>query len=476
MKRLLSLLVILTLLTSTIAGIAYAQEPWEDNEIHFETQNFFSYQPTGDLFFNEEVTGSMFWQAGCENRLWNSGRVIENLDTILSNSVDIDWYELYLEESPTVTVVNTSETPQYQWLIGNIEPYQGVGFMVFPTDPDDAPIAYEPGFDSVRSVDRTSFLSGDGTQTQILTVSVTPREGYLQNHNNNNIIVYIAAGQNQLVPNSGNDNLEASIKSISYASSFIAPTGQLGAVILDNWEVGKPITAQIEIEVAPSEPEVEYMPTVWVFEVVEEIDDLYGEEYQHEFGEPYQGLTHSLVQPQLGEWTWEIDMEDDDETPWIGWRENVLLKGITFSRETPLIGAFNVCSMFINFGEGPDSDEISIPEATFELADGAQPNLMNNDVTVIVDGVEIIIPAGSFKSVGGPSAAKYTYNSKGNELSRINMEIDFGKGELSFEVHDINAELIDNGDGVSVVFAIGDGAAIDLVNMNIGSLCYIESD
>jgi len=68
-----------------------------------------------------------------------------------------------------------------------------------------------------------------------------------------------------------------------------------------------------------------------VFEVVEFIDDTYGTDYEHDFREieqteyspPY---VFSIDQPQLGTWTWSVDM--DGEPPFITIRENVLLKGV----------------------------------------------------------------------------------------------------------------------------------------------------
>ncbi|GAI90640.1 unnamed protein product, partial [marine sediment metagenome] len=44
--------------------------------------------------------------------------------------------------------------------------------------------------------------------------------------------------------------------------------------------------------------------------------------------------------------------------------------------------------------------------------------------------------------------------------------------EWSLIVRDINADLVDNSDGVTVIFAIGDNAAIEVINMKIGGLSY----
>jgi hypothetical protein len=52
------------------------------------------------------------------------------------------------------------------------------------------------------------------------------------------------------------------------------------------------------------------------------------------------------------------------------------------------------------------------------------------------------------------------------------MVIDFDEGNWSLIVRDIDASLLDNSDGVTVVFAVGASAAIELINMRIGGLSY----
>jgi len=470
--------------------------PWDNNSFHIETHNWFSHEPEGDLFLNNPVNGSIFWAAVAGNNHENTGRTINDLTIGLDTDVLIDWYHLYLDENSAVPIDGPDPQGPYEfvWTAQNIEPGQDVGFIVFPQTPMPLPFQYEPGFDVVRSVDKTEFSYNEGPQIQTLTVVVIPREGYLQNHNNNNILIQVAVDENQLIPNVGNADVEARIHSISYPSdpvSYIVPNGspdeKLSGVALDNWEVGKPITTQIEIVVTPNDGVVsgQFIPKVWVFEVVEEItEDVYGSEYAHMFGNPEDpmpqpfdnpGYTPYIDQPQLGTWNWTVGM--DGEPPYITWRENVLLKGITFSNEVPVIQDFRVGSMFINFGEGVDQDEITVTEASFNLTGGTPEDpmydLTQDDVLVIIDGVMINIPAGSFEEIGKSSNhQKYIYDSKSKGSLDTQMIVDFEVGEWSLIVNNVDASMVDNSDGVTVIFSVGGNAAIEVVDMKIGGLSY----
>jgi len=460
---------------------------WDYDNLRFETQNFFSYEPEGDMFLNNLVNGSMFWMAGNRNLYWETYRVIDELgiDLVIpgdtGDTMEVNWNQVYIyeETAPQFTGGQVSVDPYaFSWTATNTEPTQGTSIIVSPIDPNDAPIDYEPGFDAYRWVDSSEFLFVDGSQTQTLTVVVTPREGFLQNHENNGIVIYVAVGENQLISGWEGSNF-ANIISISNPNSFMSTDGHLGAVGLTDWgDGGIPITTQIEIQVEPDTDISSFVPTIWVFEVVEYIDDTYGEEYTHNFrdsisesieGPPY---VFSIDQPQLGTWTWSVDMEGDP--PFITMRENVLLKGITFSENTPTIDTFNIGSMSINFGEDVGEDEIIIPEAKFSLSNGNIFNSDEDDVRMIIDGVEIMIPAGSFNQIGGPLSEQYiyNYNSKGPDSTRIQVVIDFDTGIINLIAKNIDASIVDNSDGVSVIFAFGENAAIEVINMKIGGLSY----
>ncbi len=113
--------------------------------------------------------------------------------------------------------------------------------------------------------------------------------------------------------------------------------------------------------------------------------------------------------------------------------------------------------MFIDFGQRPKLDEI-VGKANFQLEEGATYDLDVDDVTVNIDGVDIAIPAGSFKKKG-QSGERYIYESTEGVKPKILMKLDFDEGEWSLKIHDIDASAINSYDGVDVAFCIGYMAA-----------------
>lgn len=462
MKKAIIILTVILIVILGLSTFVYAEEePDVMNQVSFETFNWWRYTPAGDIFTNSEIDGSMFLSVGFANNQFATGESIPELELFLDNDIDFNWLNQTYTQAVPVELI--AEEPQFHWSIGETPVGDGAGIFVNPLNPDDVPITYEPGFDVMRWVDKTEFSQEDGTQTQTLTIMVTPRENYT--YITNNIIIYIGADENTVLPTDESNLVEAAVNPLLGDNWFCTPDGHFMGVFFADWEVGKPITTKIEVEVTPNVPVVEdYMPTVWVFEVVEEYEDTV-------WLNPFIGDTLVMEQPPLGTWTWAMDMDY-----LIGGRTNVLLKGITFPNVHPEIEVFNIESMFVEFGEGSDLDEITITEASFNLSSDASYDLANEDIKVIVDGVIITIPAGSLNAIGGPSSEKYIYNSKGTEYGRIQMVVDFDEGEWSLIARDIDASLIDNSDGVTIVFAMGDSAAIEIINMQVGGLSYTAGD
>lgn len=122
----------------------------------------------------------------------------------------------------------------------------------------------------------------------------------------------------------------------------------------------------------------------------------------------------------------------------------------------PGLDFVTVDSMRIEFDTRPSRDKIKILQARLQLADGASYNLAEDDVTVTVDGVSVIIPKGSFKRADGEKyQCKSAQMAADGTTYRVNMDIDFSTGQWSFMIHDIDASVIDNSDGVDVTLMIG---------------------
>jgi hypothetical protein len=447
------------LIAGGLGTLVYAEDepsPWEDDILKFETHNWYGHTPPGDIFTNSLVDGSMFWGINSTNERFVSEAVITGLKLTLASELGFTWYPI-LASDPGISIDLIAEDPPiYQWSFGDVGVGNDVSMMVHPTDPSDSAVTFEPGFDIVRWVDKTEFSLLDGTQTQTLTIVITPREDYT--NITNNMMVQIAADENFLIP-TGNkyDLVEAVFNPLPDGNGIVLDDGHLLLIPLADWQTGKPITIQAEVEVTPLVASIEYMPTVWAFEVVE----------SEEYGETFWDNYIELEQPFLGRWAWETASEH-----WLWSRTNVVLKGVTFPNVHPGVETFSIESMFIDFGEGSNLDEITIAEALFSLAADTTYDLMSDDVTVIIDGVAITIPAGSFNKIGSPSSEKYIYNSKGTESVRVQMVMDFEVGEWSLIVRDIDADLVDNSDGITVIFAVGDSAAIERIYMQIGGLSY----
>ncbi|GAG78901.1 unnamed protein product, partial [marine sediment metagenome] len=103
------------------------------------------------------------------------------------------------------------------------------------------------------------------------------------------------------------------------------------------------------------------------------------------------------------------------------------------------------------------------------LPEGATCDLSVDDVTVTVDGVVTTIPAGSFVQGKG---GDYIFKTPKGVEPKVDMKLNFDKGEWSFKVDKIDASAVDNADGVDVTFAIGSMSASEHINMWVDSLSY----
>jgi hypothetical protein len=353
MKKVIGILAAILLVVGGLGTIVYAQDPWEDDILKFETHNWYSHTPQGDIFINSLVDGSMSWAAISSNEQFISGEVVSGLTFTLENELDFTWNPILMGD-PEITIESFTEgPPYYQWSFSDVGVGGGINMFLYPTNPSDSPVTYEPGFDAARWVDKAEFLLTDGIQTQTLAIVITPQEDFT--NITNNIMVYVAADENFLIPTGSEyDLVEAVFNPLTDDSGVVMDNGHLLMIPLADWQTGKPITIQAEVEVTPL-ADTEYVPTVWVAQVVE----------SEEYGDVVWGDTfNSVHQPNLG--TWSVTTAT---VQYLWYRTNIVLKGVNFPNVHPGVENFSIGSMFINFGEIANSDEISITEATFSLAD-----------------------------------------------------------------------------------------------------------
>ncbi|MDD5511049.1 MAG: hypothetical protein PHI12_09600 [Dehalococcoidales bacterium] len=128
-------------------------------------------------------------------------------------------------------------------------------------------------------------------------------------------------------------------------------------------------------------------------------------------------------------------------------------------------------NMFINFTWlRPHRDDTILIDGSLSLPEGAEYDLDVDDVSVSIDGVEVTVPAGSFKQLGRKE--RYTYTSRGYASPKVIMTLNFEKGEWGLSVRDIDASAIDSYDGVTVQLAIGEMVGETTISMRIDSLSY----
>jgi len=136
-----------------------------------------------------------------------------------------------------------------------------------------------------------------------------------------------------------------------------------------------------------------------------------------------------------------------------------------------LMDEYSVQNMTINFTHRlPMRDDVIIGTGTFALPDGTSFNPATDEVIFNIDGVEVVVPAGSFRKLGNQNV--YTYRSRGNERPMVSITLDFRRGTWDFKARNIDASAINGFDGVSVTMVIGGVIGTENINMLIDSLSY----
>jgi len=417
------------------------------NKVSAEFQTSWACSPSGDVFTNAEVDGSKSWKTIILNSSDPTEEPLVGLNLTLESSLDFD--------EVSDEYLTGMGPPTYEWSFGDVpDGSRGstntrVGFQ---GEPHPFPVSFYPGFDCSRTPDSDSFLQSGGTQTQTLSLTLTPREtteGYfigIEGHED--------------------DVLDAVITSYAGDGEFrLGPEGSY----LFIWPAGLQLDTQwaatVTIQVTPKRPQVEFMPIVSCRRGEELASGaVRGTSVSYPAGDPADGV---------GTWTWSAEGGYECyEWEWSELRERSV-NFHSYSREIVGIESFAIQGMLIDFDRQPDEDEVAVTRATFSLAEGASYDLSVDDVAVDVDGVLTTIPAGSFRKMMYSGGEKYRYSSPWGARPRITMILDFDQGFWRLLVHDIDAGAIDNCDGVDLTFSIGSMSAAEHVDMWVGRLSYM---
>lgn len=393
-------------------------------------QTFWTHIPSGNKFINNgEVPGNISHTTQIINAPDSTGEPFSNV------GLELDPVTPYDLIRPPV-----QDGPPYHWFWGSVP--NGDIRSAFVRNLDDSE-PFNPGFDASWLADLTVF-SQPGIQT--LTISVTPRQEFVDM-----LIIDIFATED--------NNVAPRILSVDGADDvFINQDGHSSMIAMSTPDETE-YTISVAIEVTPKVPQVKYRPTVRIYDPG--FVDA-GQEFGSEIGREM---------PEVGTWTWST--EDTCQWTWI--QSNA--RAVVFPRDSiALITEFSIQHMSVDFNDSqPNGDRIAVSEATLTLDEVATYDLSNEDVIVYVDGVEIVVPAGSFAQQGDKE--KYTYSSPQGEDPEVLMKLDLESGEWSLKVSNVDASAIDNSDGVTITLSIGEIlSATQLISMQVGGLTYIAGE
>lgn len=139
-----------------------------DDRVFVSYEERQKYSTNADNFDNVEVTGWQSWESGLQNQNYGSDQTVTN--TVLTLAT-LDSFEYARQENLIAT-----PPPEYRWEFGNVEVDEGaLGYVENPETPS---VNFTPGFDLSRSADQTEFSA---LGTQVLTITVTPRESLANN-------------------------------------------------------------------------------------------------------------------------------------------------------------------------------------------------------------------------------------------------------------------------------------------------------
>ena len=253
MKKLIAVLLVVVLIGGGLGGFAYAQEPVNHVFAHFNTQ--WIYDVPGDSFTSGdvEVTGGKSWWAALSNPEDETAAPVTGLNLSLATELAFD----------DTIVLNgnlvTEGPPVYEWSFGDADeglPFPHIPFarVQFWGPPYPFPVTFTPGLNASRSADKTEFLQSEGTQTQTLTINLTP----LEQQATEDFALAIAV----IVPPF--ELVDTVINPPTGVEFALTPDEQglwiypIGLTVEEEW------TTTVTIEVTPKVAEVAFMPVVWI--------------------------------------------------------------------------------------------------------------------------------------------------------------------------------------------------------------------
>lgn len=211
------------------------------------------YAVPGESFINHEVAGSREWATVVSNWDDETGAPVTGLTVTLDSPLEFDgvWPRNLTEIGP----------PIYEWSFGDLAQgaWESVGVCYVSPNPL-FPVTFTPGFDASCSVDKTEFLQSEGTQTQTVTITLTPRQAPVQVW-----CIAVHADDEYKAPDEY-DLIDAVINPPTSGDGFrFDPDGHTLFMYPAELGLDTTYTYYVTIEVTPKVPQVEFIPYVEVY-------------------------------------------------------------------------------------------------------------------------------------------------------------------------------------------------------------------
>jgi len=229
-------------------------EPEDGNKVEVYFSTNYHLDLYEDNFTNEEVTGQVIWRIpNIINTTDETGEPVRGLKVTLDSDLAFEWVD---KENLT-----RRGPPTYEWFFGDLveeHKYTGWATDVLVGFLHQSPIKFTPGFDVSRSFDKAVFTASD---TQTVTVTVTPREEWIEG-----VEIHVHAGH---LAGPESDLVDAAIISHSGGEqAHVTPDGRYSEIGTPGLgipvELNTPVTITVTFRVTPKVPRVEYKPHVAV--------------------------------------------------------------------------------------------------------------------------------------------------------------------------------------------------------------------
>jgi len=266
MKKSVPLFLLITLLAFAASGYApypaslsySTARPAQSDAVNEVLVHFLSctdYDVHGDTFTNKEVSGSSSWHTRIINTPDETGEPVTDLQVTLNS-------ELRFDSIPPQHLTRIGP-PVYEWSFGSVPeassellawlPDACIGFA----SAEQSPFTFTPGFDVLRSADKTVF---SGPDMQTVTITIIPREN-IDRLENLSICVHAKPDPD------GGHFIDAHITSVSTPFDEhidLSPDGYDLGIFEIPLELNVPWECYFTLQVKPEVPKIEYMPYVAV--------------------------------------------------------------------------------------------------------------------------------------------------------------------------------------------------------------------